>query len=267
MAKIRVCVAGATGWVGRSLIPAIINSPDLELVGAVSRSSAGKDLGEILNLPDFSLIVTGGVRDAIKVQTDVLIDYTSPFSVKSNVISAIGSGVHVVVGASGLSDEDYAEIDSESRKKGVGVIAAGNFAISAALLLHFSTLAAKYMTNWEIIDYASWDKIDSPSGTARELAFRMSMAGSPSVKIPVNQIEGVKESRGATLNGNQVHSIRLPGHTIGAEILFGRSDERLSIKYDGGSGAEPYIEGTLLAVRHIMNVRGLTRGLDKLLEL
>lgn len=267
MNRIRVCLAGATGWVGRALAPAIINSPDMALVGAVSRSSAGKSLGELLSIPKFSLVVSGSVEEALKADTDILIDFTSPDSVKSNVLFALGKGVHAVVGTSGMLDKDYEEIDLESRKNGVGVIAAGNFAISAALLLHFATLAAKYMSSWEILDYASWNKVDAPSGMTSELAQRLSKVGAPEVKIPVNEIKGLTESRGATLNGSQVHSIRLPGYVIGAEAIFGRPDERLSIRYDAGSGPEPYVEGSLLAVRKVINTIGLTRGMDTLLNL
>src|SRR5947199_7453543 len=70
---IRICVAGATGWVGRSLVPAIVAAPDLELVGAVSRTTQGKPLGEVLGIPDLPLRVSGTVEEALAVATDVLI--------------------------------------------------------------------------------------------------------------------------------------------------------------------------------------------------
>lgn len=54
---------------------------------------------------------------------------------------------------------------------------------------------------------------------------------------------------------------------IGAEVLFGKHDERLGIRYDSGSSATPYIEGTLLAIRKAQKLNGLTRGLDSILDL
>jgi dihydrodipicolinate reductase len=69
----------------------------------------------------------------------------------------------------------------------------------------------------------------------------------------------------ATVNGVQVHSVRLPGHTIAVEAHFGREDERLTLRYEGGSGATPYISGTLLAIRRVSQVRGVMRGMDDLL--
>ena len=62
-----------------------------------------------------------------------------------------------------------------------------------------------------------------------------------------------------------MHSIRLPGYVIAFETLFGLPDERLTIRHDAGSGAAPYVSGTLLAVRKVMQVNGLVRGLDRLL--
>ena len=69
----------------------------------------------------------------------------------------------------------------------------------------------------------------------------------------------------ATIEGTQVHSIRLPSYVIAFETIFGLPDERLSIRHDAGSGAQPYVSGTLLAARKVLEVRGLVRGLDRLL--
>lgn len=65
--------------------------------------------------------------------------------------------------------------------------------------------------------------------------------------------------------GTQVHSLRLPGYVLAFETLFGLPDERLTIRHDAGSGAEPYIGGTLLAAERVLAVTGLVRGLDTLL--
>lgn len=267
MGLTRICIAGITGWVGSVLGPAVVKSTDLSLVSAVSRSSAGKDLGEVLGIENFSLRISGSVRGALKADPDVLIDYTTPDAVKSHIEAAIAKGIHVVVGTSGLNDNDYREIDSAARKEGVGVIAAGNFALSAALMLHFATVAARYLPSWEIIDYASSGKIDSPSGTANELAYRLSKVRPPELSVLIRDTHGPKESRGVTLNGNQVHSVRLPGYVIGADVVFGGNDERLTLRFDAGNEAQTYVDGTLLAARKVTGTIGLTRGLDNLLDL
>ena len=267
----RICVAGATGWVGQSLVPAILAAPDLELVGAVARQAAGTPLGPALGIPDLPLVISATVAEALApnrgAKADVFIDYTSPTSVKANVLTAIESGVHAVIGTSGLDEAAYGEIDEAAKRHGVGVLAAGNFAISAVLLQYFALLAAKYMPSWEVIDYAGAGKPDAPSGTARELAHRLAAAGAPELQVPIAETLGAPVARGLTLDGTQVHSIRLPGYVLGVEALFGKADERLSIRHDAGSGAALYVGGTLLAARRVSSFAGLRRGLNCLLDL
>lgn len=264
--KLKVCIAGATGWVGKPLCRAVSKAEDLILVGAVSRTHQGQNLMGVLGDSKLDLRISGSVAEALDTPTDVLVDYTKADVVKINVMTAIHSGVHVVIGSSGLTDEDYLEINQAAQAKKVGVIAAGNFAITAVLLQRFACEAAKYLSHWEIIDYASDGKKDAPSGTTRELAFQLSQIRKPEVTHPIDQTIGERESRGTTLNGSQIHSIRLPGFIIGVEAIFGANDERLSIRHDAGSGAEPYIAGTLLATRNVRNHVGLIRGLDKILN-
>lgn len=254
---LRIILAGATGWVGKPLAEAILAAEDLRLVAAVSRSNAGQQLGPVT--------VAGSVEEALRTPADVFVDYTSAQAVRGHVLAAIGAGLHVVVGSSGLSDDDYAEIGVAAQRRDVGVVAVGNFAISAALLQQFAAQAARHMPSWEIIDYAHDSKPDAPSGTARELAWRLSQVAPPRTRIPIAETVGRPDARGATISGSQVHSVRLPGHTIGVEVILGREDERLSIRYEGGVGAEPYIAGTLLAIRRAPQQRGLVRGMEKLL--
>ncbi len=263
---IKVCVAGATGWVGKPLCLAVAGARDLSLVGAVSRTQKGRSLKEAVGgeVPDVQ--VSGSVAEALATPCDVLVDYTKADAVKGNVLTAIEKGVHVVIGSSGLTDEDFVEIDRAALDNKVGVIAAGNFAITAVLLQRFACEAAKYLAQWEIVDYASDAKRDAPSGTARELAFRLSEVGTPEVTHPVAETIGESASRGLTLNGTQVHSLRLPGYVIAVEAIFGARDERLTIRHDAGSGAEPYIQGTLLAVRKAPHRVGLVRGLDSIMD-
>lgn len=263
---LKVCIAGATGWVGRPLCIAVSKADDLRLVGAVSRTHQGRNMKDVFGEPNIDLIVSGSVAEALETPTDVLVDYTKADVVKANVMTAIRKGVHVVIGSSGLTDEDFIEINQAASNNQVSVIAAGNFAITAILLQRFACEAAKYLSHWEIVDYASNAKKDSPSGTTRELAFRLSEIRKPEVTHPISETIGERESRGTTLNGSQVHSIRLPSYVISVEAIFGANDERLTIRHDAGSGAEPYIQGTLLAIREVRNHVGLIRGLDRIMK-
>ncbi|MFC1555798.1 4-hydroxy-tetrahydrodipicolinate reductase [candidate division KSB1 bacterium] len=263
---INICIAGATGWTGQELVRAVQDADDLDLTGAVSPSNAGKQLKECVPGYSSNLLISGNVEEALEAETDVLIDFTKPDVVKENVLTAFEKGVNAVIGTSGLTEEDYAEIDKVAKLNNAGALAAGNFAITAVLLAKFSEMAAKYVPKWEVIDYAYDGKPDAPSGTARELAFRLGNVRQPGVKVPVESTAGVKETRGASMNGMQVHSIRLPGYVLSAEVLFGAEDERLSLRHDAGSSARPYVAGALLAARKVGSFTGLKRGLDSIMD-
>jgi 4-hydroxy-tetrahydrodipicolinate reductase len=262
---IRVCVAGATGWAGSLVTRAILESEQFQLVGALARRSAGTDIGVALGLPAAGIAIAQSLEDVLPAAPDVLIDYTKPDGVKARILDALDHDVRVVVGTSGLTAADYEDIARKAQERNLGVIAAGNFSITAALAKHFALIAARYLPSWEILDYAQADKVDAPSGTMRELAEELAQVAENRLGLPVAQTHGPQEARGATIGNTQVHSIRLPGYVIAFETIFGLPDERLTIRHDAGSGAEPYVGGTLPAAEKVMSVTGLVRGLDHLL--
>lgn len=262
---IKICIVGMTGWAGSEVARAILRNPEFQLTAAVARKSAGQDVGEVLGLIKMGLIVDSSIEAALAKPVDVLIEYTHAQSVKKHVLYALDKNIRVVVGSSGLSAADYDEIDLISQQKGISVIAAGNFSLTAALAKHFTLLAAKYLPSWEIVDYASANKQDAPSGTTRELAEELAKVRSNDIATPIETTVGIKSARGASIEGTQIHSLRLPGYALSFETLFGLPDERLSIRHDAGTSALPYVEGTLMAAKKIMHTKGLIRGLDTLL--
>ena len=264
---IRTCLAGATGWAGSELARAIAGTDDLTLVAAVSRKHAGRGLGEVLGEPRLVCPVYASAAAALVNPCDVFVEYTKPDSAKTNILAALERGAHVVVGTSGLTDDDFAAIDIVARRQQRGVLACGNFALTVVLLQKFAEAAAKLIPQWEIIDYAHDGKIDAPSGTARELASRLAKVRHPQPTIPLDRTVGPREARGATLSGSQIHSLRLPGYVIGAEIIFGMPDQRLTIRHDSGNSARPYVDGALLAIRKVSTLLGVHRGLDAVLDL
>ncbi|CAO3414354.1 4-hydroxy-tetrahydrodipicolinate reductase [Azospirillum doebereinerae] len=263
---ISITLIGATGWVGKELVRAIAAAPDLTLAAAVARQSAGQDAGVAVGAEALGVTLVGSLEEALATPSDVVIDYTAPTAVKGHTLAAIAAGRAVVVGTSGMTGEDYAEIDAAARTAGVGVVAAGNYSITAALMQRFALLAARHVPDVEVIDYASAKKPDVPSGTARELAERLSAIRQEPTSRPIASLIGPQEARGATVGRTQVHAVRLPGFVLSCEVLFGAPDERLSIRHDAGSSAAPYVAGTLLAARRVREQPGLRRGLDTLLD-
>lgn len=265
--SLKVCLAGATGWAGSELARGIAANSDLELVAAVSRRHAGQPLGTALGDAAITTPVFASAAEALAARCDVFVEYTHPDTARANILAALEHGAHVVVGTSGLTDEDYARIDVVARERGRGVLACGNFALTAVLLIKFSEMAAKILPQWEIIDYAYAGKPDAPSGTVRELAMRMGKVRQPRLEVPLEQTKGLRETRGGTLAGSQVHAVRLPGFVLGAETIFGLPDQTLTIRHNAGGSAKPYVDGALLAIRKVSTLTGLHRGLDAVLEL
>src|SRR5215472_2425127 len=232
---INICFAGLTGWTAPPILAAIDAADDLMLTSRVSRSAA------------------------------VLVDFTSAAAVRVNAWAAVETGVHVVIGTSGLTGDDYAELDRLARDRGVGVIAAGNFSVMAAVLRRAAAMAARHLGHWEIIDYASDTKPDVPSGTARDLAETLSQVREPARALPLAELEGPAEARGAEIGGARVHSVRLPSFVVSTEVVFGGPGERLVMRHDPGLTPAPYVAGALLAVRKVADAVGVRRGLDSLL--
>ena len=267
----RVILAGATGWAGSALARGIARQPDMTLAGAVGGRSAGRRLGEVLGEAAIDAVVHPTARAALAHGgCDVYVEYSKPkdiATVRDNIVAALEGGAHVVVGASGLSDADYAAIDEVAKRANRGVLACGNFALTAVLLQRFAEMAAAYIPNFEIIDYASDTKRDAPSGTGRQLALRLGQVRQPAIGVPLDQVNGPPGVRGATVNGVQVHSLRVPGFVLGIEVVFGMQDQRLHLTHQAGTGAEPYVDGALLAIRKVHTLVGVVRGLDRVMDL
>lgn len=262
---IKVCFAGVTGWTAPPIVKAIDESTDLALVAGVARSAAGRTLSTVIGSTSDG-VVYANVSEALRAtEIDVLVDFTSVEVAKANVLSAVDAGVRAVVGTSGLTSDDWDEIGERAAAARVGVFAGGNFSVMAAILRRASVMAAEHLDQWEILDYASDTKADVPSGTARDLAETLGAVKSPTPAVPIESLHGPVEARGAGVGGTRVHSLRLPGYVVSTEIVFAGPGERLVLRHDPGLTPDPYVPGTLLAIRSVGGLSGLVRGLDSLL--
>ena len=262
---IDVCFAGITGWTAPPIVAAIEAAGDLALAAGVSRSAAGQSLAAVTGSSGPGAVYASVPEALAAVPVDVLVDYTSATAVRDNVWAAVGAGVHVVIGSSGLTAADYEELDRLARDRGVGVIASGNFSVMAAVLSGAAAMAAPHLEHWEIIDYASDGKPDVPSGTSRQLAETIGQVRRPRSAVPLADLHGPAEARGTEVAGTRIHSVRLPSFVVSTEIVFGGPGERLVMRHDPGMSPDPYVAGTLLAIRKVADVAGVRTGLDSLL--
>lgn len=242
---IKVVVNGACGKVGREVVKAVSNAPDLELAGAVDIAYEGSDIGEIAGTGKTGVKVTTDLAKTITYsKAEVVVDFTIPKTIMSSIKAAVSAKANVVVGTTGLSENDLKEISILCEKNGVNVLVAPNFAIGAVLMMKFASEAIKHMPKAEIIELHHDQKLDAPSGTAIKTAEMMKK--SSSVKdIPI-------------------HSVRLPGFVAHQEVIFGGLGQTLTIRHDT-INRESFMPGVMIAVKKIKSLKGLVYGLENII--
>jgi 4-hydroxy-tetrahydrodipicolinate reductase len=251
---------------GRLVSQAIADDPDLALVAAINPSFEGEHLGSMIGHPEIDVRISQEIETLLQAETEVAVDFTTPEVVMDNVRWAIEHAMHIVVGTTGLGQDELAEIERLIDEEGheSNVIVAPNFAIGAVLLQRFAALAARHFPAAEIIELHHDGKLDAPSGTATATAERMAKAREEDWQGPT--AESVKGVRGGEHDGIRIHSVRLPGLVAHQEVIFGGLGQTLTIRHDAPQRLS-YMPGVLLAIRAIITRPGLTVGLEPLLNL
>ena len=246
---IKVGVLGAHGRVGTAVVAGVRAADDLELVAEIDKDDSLEKL--------------------LDAGAEVIVDFTTPDSVMSNLEFCIKHGIHCVVGTTGFDDDRYDQVRSWcAASQGTGVLIAPNFAISAVLTMSFARQAAKFFESAEVVEYHHPNKLDAPSGTAVKTAqgiaeARKAAGMQPCPDATVQELDG---ARGTDIDGVRVHAVRMTGMVAHEEVIFGTVDQSLTIRQDS-YGRDSFVPGALLGVRNVMDHPGLTIGLDKFLGL
>ena len=259
MSPIKVIVHGALGQVGREVVRTAALDPATKLVGAVDIKATTKSL----NIPDTSdsVPLSTNLEEIIDAtKPDVMVDFTVALAAMPAIRIAAKKKVNMVIGTTGFSQYDLNEIDRLAKENNVGAIVASNFALGAVVMMHLAKIAAKYFDYAEIIELHHNHKLDAPSGTSLYTANGMAQSRGKPFHIPPGPV------RGQMIEGITLHSIRLPGLMAHQEVLFGTAGQTLSIRHDT-INRECYTPGVMLAVKEVGKLKGLTQGLDKLLNL
>jgi 4-hydroxy-tetrahydrodipicolinate reductase len=241
---IKVAVCGALGRMGSATCGAVKADDELELVAAVDTGFTG-DAGAVAGAGTHYTDLEQALDE---VDIDVVVDFTVPTSVKANILICLQSRVAVVVGTTGLTAADLAEIDRVTSEQDTPVLVAPNFAMGAVLMMEFAKQAARYFKACEIIELHHDKKLDAPSGTSRLTRLRVEETWSESgldKEIPI-------------------HSVRLPGLVAHQEVLFGGLGETLTIRHDSLS-RDSFMPGVVLACKRIRSLQGLVVGLENIL--
>jgi len=277
---IDVIVIGARGRMGSLVARTVEAQPDMRLVALVDPAFAGADEpGSAAPSTSTSTAQSFASLKLALQQTKptVAVEFSLPASVYANTLALLEAGVDTVVGATGLSDEQLAQLFAAARRHDAHLFVAPNFALGAVLLMEFSRLAAKVFERAEIIEFHHEAKVDAPSGTSlRTAALMSSEPGSNLIAAPVPPSSALAcasgpatdnsahASRGLERGPVNIHSVRLPGLVAHQEVLFGGTGELLTLRHDSFA-LESFMTGVMLAVREVGRLTEPTVGLEKLL--
>ena len=261
---VRVAFSGATGYVGRAVVPAILADPGFRLVGAVGRRRAGTDIGTALGVEPAGVLISPSVSDALAGQPQVLIDYSAPGIAEECALAAVEAGVSVVMATTGMDPEAVQQIGETAERRGVGAYVAANLTLTAHLMMQCVGLVGRYIGDAEIVEGHPPTKVDSPSGTSMETAGMIDRAGGPP-RTEDRTSTGLPESRGAQVGRVRVHSLRLPGMVDHQEVIFSRPGELITIRTESFS-ADAFVGPTLRAARLVLQEHGLVRELPGVYE-
>lgn len=246
---VKVGVLGAKGRVGSAVVAGVNAADDLELVAEID---SGDSLDELH-----------------QAGAEVVVDFTTPKAVMGNLEFCIAHGIHCVVGTTGFDEERYEQVRTWcAENSGVGVLIAPNFAISAVLTMAFARQAAPFFESAEVVEYHHPNKLDAPSGTANKTAQGIARARREANMPPMPDAteQSLDGARGADVDGVRVHAVRMSGMVAHEEVIFGTTDQSLTIRQDS-YGRESFVPGVLTGVREVAQHPGLTIGLDEYLGL
>lgn len=248
---IKVAVCGALGKMGKEVVEAVETCPQTELVAKIDIAAEN---------------MYHSIEEAQRVcEIDVLIDFTQPKSIYANALYCLNNNIKIVIGTTGLKDNEIEELKTLSAKNDTGCFIAPNFSTGAVLMMMFAKQAAKYFDNAEIIELHHNQKKDAPSGTAIKTALMMSEEKSTFASGNCTETETISGARGGTSYSDiHIHSVRMPGYIASQEVILGASGQIMTIRHDT-MDRKCYMQGILLAVRHVAENNDFVYGLDNIM--
>ena len=248
---VNVAVCGANGKMGQEVIKAVNGADDMTLVAKIDI----KD-GEFATIKD--------AKNSVKI--DVLIDFTQPKSIYENALYCLNNDINIVIGTTGLNDEQIEELKKLAEEKKLGCLIAPNFSTGAVLMMMFAKMASKYFKNAEILELHHNQKKDAPSGTSIKTALMMAENNPDFTYGNCPETETIQGARGAeSYNNIHIHSVRMPGYIASQEVMFGANGQILTIRHDS-MNRECYIDGVLRAVRYVYDNHKFIYGLENILQ-
>ena len=248
---LRVAIAGASGRMGQMLAQAVTEAADCQLVGALDVASSvfiGNDATGFLGQAS-GVMIQSDLRVGLQ-NAHALIDFTRPEGTMAHVKVCRELGVKMVIGTTGFSDAQKADIQAASRD--VAIVMAPNMSVGVNVTLKLLEMAAVALAtdyDIEIIEAHHRHKVDAPSGTALKMGEVIAQAlGRDLNQCAVFDRQGHTGARPANAIG--FSTIR-GGDIVGDHtVLFAGTGERIEITHKSSSRST-YAEGSLRAARFL----------------
>ena len=263
MSEIKVVVNGIFGKMGQEVLNAVCSESNLVPIGGADYTAKQ---GEI-SLPNNSgKIPVSGSLDSLAgfENSDVVVDFTNASGALSAIKTCCSYGKSIVVGSTGMTEEDIKEIKNLVHTNKIGIFIAPNFAIGMAVMMHLTKVASRFFKYADLTETHHEAKIDSPSGTAVAIAQAAISGKSDSFESNIPEKNTIAGTRGGLHKGINIHSSRMPGRVAHHEIVFGELVQTLSIRHDS-INRQSFMPGVVMAINHVHKNPGLTIGLENIL--
>lgn len=248
MQPIRIIMAGATGKTGREVARGLARDPELQLVGAISARSAGRDLADVIGLEGARVPLHADLPSALESAggADVFLDFSLAEASRQLIPAAIANGLAPVVGTTGFAPGEVEAFAAQCEERGLGGAFVANFAIGVMLMMRFAEEARRFFPQAQIIEYHHATKLDNPSGTALRTKERLERAlgDLASPKVPV-------------------YGVRLPGLVAHQEVIFGGLGQVLTIRHDA-PGRESYVPGVAMTCKWVLKQKRVAFDLEEI---
>jgi 4-hydroxy-tetrahydrodipicolinate reductase len=241
---IKVLINGANGRMGQEAVAAINQQPDLKCVAAIGRHD---DLAAAIQHSGAQVVVDLTIADVVYQNASIIIQ----------------QGVHPVIGTSGLTPQQIAQLQQQCHKQQLGGILAPNFSIGAILMMKSAREIAAHYHTVEIIEMHHEGKRDAPSATAIKTAELIAQSDYQPGETKHCQ-ETLPGARGASCQGIPIHSVRMPGLVAHQQVMFGGQSELLTLRHDT-LDRKAFMPGICFSCRKVLELNELVYGLEHLL--
>jgi 4-hydroxy-tetrahydrodipicolinate reductase len=248
-----VAMLGASGRMGRNIIPLLAQASDLRLSGALAIDgdpAIGQDAGVMSGTAPLGVVVTSDVDRALSGAA-VAIDFTLPAPSLEHARRCHAARIPLVIGTTGHDADGRAALESYARS--IPIVLAPNMSLGVNLLLKLAELAGRSLGpgyDVEIVEAHHRQKIDAPSGTALALGRAVARGrGAPLEELAVHARHGAVGPRPEGAIGFAV----IRGGDIAGDhrLLFAGPGERVELAHHA-EDRSAFARGALAAARWVI---------------